>query len=167
MLFRSEEEWNGSEWANGRNLNNKGDGSSPSPNDQTYFSRRDIPDGGSPTGRRYRYTGYLFFDYFTTDEFGNASLSFDATSSHHVMWKTTQRARTGQDGPAKTAVYDVELPDPVSAYDVDYPQATATTFGEWERLPGGDVTLAPGTYEAPTLPPPADRHVPRISAQGH
>jgi mannan endo-1,4-beta-mannosidase len=146
-----QEEWNGSEWANGQNLNNKGDGSSPSPNDQIYFSRRDIPDASSPTGRRYRYTGYLVFDYFVTDAFGNISLSFDATSSYHVLWKTTQRSRTNNDGPTTTTTYDVQLPDPVSAYDVDYPQAMVTIFGEWERLPGGDVMLPPGTYEAEFL----------------
>jgi hypothetical protein len=46
-----QEEWDGSKWSNGSNLNNKGDGSSPNPNDNTYFARRDILDASSPTGR--------------------------------------------------------------------------------------------------------------------
>lgn len=143
-----QEEWNGSAWVNGQNLNNKGDGSSPNPNDQVYFARRDITDPTSPTGRKYRYTGYLLFDYFSTDEFGGALLSFEQNSSYHVLWKTSQRSPSSQDGPLRTTIFDVGLPDPVSAYDVDYPAATATIFGEWERLPVGGVTLPLGAYEA-------------------
>jgi len=143
-----QEEWNGSAWANGHNLNDKGDGSSPNPNDLTYFARRDLPDSSSPTGLRYRFTGYLVFEYFITDERGDALLTFEAHSSYHVLWKTSQRTHTAQDGPVYAVTFDVELPDPVSAYDVDYPEATVEVFGEWERLPVGGVTLPPGFYEA-------------------
>ena len=142
-----QEEWDGSDWANGCNLNNKGDGSWPNPNDLVYCSRRDIPDETSPTGKHYRYTAYLVFDYFITDEYGNASQSFEADSSYHVLWKTSQRPHTADDGPLKATTFDVELPDPVSAYDVDYPEVTVTIFGEWERLPVGGVKLPPGDYE--------------------
>jgi hypothetical protein len=143
-----QEEWNGTAWANGQNLNDKGDGSSPSPNDDVYFSRRDIVDPTSPTGLRYRYTGYLVFDYVTTDETGGAFLAFEQDSSYHVLWKTSQRAHTDQDGPPKTSSFDVALPDPVGAYDTDYPATSATVFGEWERLPVDGVTLPAGGYEA-------------------
>jgi hypothetical protein len=143
-----QEEWNGSQWTNGQNLNNKGDGSSPNPNDATYFSRRDIPDATSPTGKRYRYTGYLVCDYFITDATGRELLIFEQDSSYHVLWSTSQRARTAQDGRALTSTFDVQLPDPVSAYELDYPEATVTIFGEWERLPAGGVALPPGAYEA-------------------
>jgi hypothetical protein len=143
-----QEEWNGSAWVNGQNLNDKGDGSSPSPNDDVYLSRRDVPDATSPTGKKYRYTGYLPFDYFVTDETGGALLVFEQNSSYHVLWKTTQRSPGAQDGPLKPAAFDVALPDPVSAYDVDYLPASVTIFGEWERLPAGGVTLPPGIYEA-------------------
>lgn len=143
-----QEEWNGSQWTNGQNLNDKGDGSSPNPNDALYFSRRDIPDPASPTGKRYRYTGYVVFDYLITDATGSQLLNFRQNSSHHVLWKTSQRARTAQDGPELNATFDVQLPDPVSAYDVDFPEATITIFGEWERLPTGGVRLPPGSYEA-------------------
>lgn len=143
-----QEEWNGSEWADGQNLNNKGDGTSPNPNDDVYFARRDIPDPTSPTGYRYRFTGYLPFDYLNTDETGSTLLAFEQGSAYHVLWKTTQRQHTPLDGPLKTTTFDVELPDPVGAYDVDYPEVTVTVFGEWERLPVGGVTLPLGVYQA-------------------
>ena len=144
-----EEEWNGSEWANGHNLNNKGDGSSPNPNDSIYFARRDIADPTSPTGLQYRYTGYLVFDYFITDEDGNAILNFDADSSYHVLFTTSQRARTAADGPLKSTTFDA---DASAAYNDtggdDYPVQTVSVFGEWERLPVGGVYLQPGDYLA-------------------
>ncbi len=144
-----QEEWNGSEWANGQNLNDKGDGSSPNPNDLVYFARRDIEDAGSPTGRHYRYTGYLVFDYFITDASGNASLSFQADSSYHVLWNTVQRARTASDGPLVSATFD---PDPSQpAYDIDYAPATMSVFGEWERLPMDSVYPQSGHYTCQVL----------------
>lgn len=141
------EEWNGSAWVNGQNLNDKGDGTSPNPNDAVYLATRDIPDATSPTGRRYRYTGYLVFDYFITDASGSAAVSFEANSSYHVLWKISQRSRVAQDGPLIVSMFDVAVPDPVSAYDVDYPESTVSVFGEWERLPVGGVALSLGDYE--------------------
>jgi hypothetical protein len=52
-----------------------------------------------------------------------------------------------QDGPLMISTFDVAVPDPVSAYDVDYPESTVSVFGEWERLPVGGVTLPLGDYE--------------------
>ena len=52
-----QEEWDGTAWVNRQNLNDKGDGSSPNPNDEIYFANRDIPHPTSPTGLRFRYTG--------------------------------------------------------------------------------------------------------------
>ena len=136
-------------WGNGCNLNSKGDGSSPNPNDNTYYSRRDVVNLASPTGLNYRYTPYRLLDYFITDGSGNASLVFSADSSYHVLWKTTQRSRASSDGPLKTVSFD---PDPASpAYDTDYPEAMVSVFGEWERLPTGGIFFAPGTYQAQFL----------------
>jgi len=141
-----QEEWNGTAWIYGQNLNNKGNGSSPNPNDNTYFSRKNITDPTSPTGLKYRYTGYLVFDYIITDEAGNATLNFEANSSYHVVWKTQQRERTAADGPLKSSTFD---PDPSSpAYDIDYPIQTVSLFGEWERLPVGGKYLQTGNYAA-------------------
>jgi len=144
-----QEEWSGSAWVNGQNLNNKGDGSSPNPNDNTYFARRDMVDATSPTGKHYRYTGYMVFDYFITDENGDASLAFETDSSYHVLWKTTQRTHALNDGPIVSATFD---PDPSSlAYEADYGSSTVSIFGEWERLPMVDMALLSGTYDAQFL----------------
>jgi len=141
-----QEEWNGTAWANGQNLNNKGDGSSPNPNDNVYFQRRDINDLTSPTGKHYRYTGYLVFDYFITDGQGGAILNFQCDSSYHVLWKTSQRTRTSDDGPVKQVMFST---DPCSAaYDIEYGLSIVDIFGEWERLPTGLVRLPLGEYEA-------------------
>ena len=141
-----QEEWDGAAWTNGQNLNNKGDGSSPNPNDLVYYARRDIADATSPTGLHYRFTGYLIFDYFITDEQGGATVLFETGSCYHVLWKTTQRTHTVDDGPIKTTTFTASTSSP--AYDVNYPEQTINLFGEWERLPLGGVPLSPGDYSA-------------------
>jgi len=139
-----EEEWDGLSWSNGQNLNNKGNGSSPNPNDSVYFERRFVEDPQSPTGYHYRYTGYLVFNYFITDSNGAATLCFETGSCYHVVWKTSQRGNTTNDGPVKTVTFDPDPSEP--AYDVDYPSGTVSIFGEWERLPMGSVHLQSGEY---------------------
>jgi len=138
-----QEEWIGS-WTDGKNLNNKGNGSFPNPNDLVYFAKRDITDSESPTGLNYKHTGYLVFDYFITDETGNATLDFEAHSSYHVLFKTTQRLHTDDDGPIKSKTFD---PDPSSpAYDVNFSENTIEIFGEWERLPVGGIHWYTGDF---------------------
>jgi hypothetical protein len=138
-----QEEWNGTAWVNGQNLNNKGSGTSPNPNDNDYFARKSITDGSSQTGYHYRYTGYLLFGYFITDSNGDGNLYFETGNCYHVLWKTTQRAHVADDGPLKTVTFDPVLS---AAYDTDYPSSTVSIFGEWERLPMGSVNLAAGNY---------------------
>jgi lysophospholipase L1-like esterase len=136
-----QEEWDGNEWINGQNLDDKGDGSFPNPNDDTYFANKNNPN--------YRYTGHLSFDYFITNEAGNARLTFETDSSYHVLWRPSQRARTGDDGLLKTSVFDA---DSSSAYfdsgGDDYPNQTVSVYGEWERLPIGGVSPQLGDYSA-------------------
>jgi len=134
-----EQTWSGTEWSSGWNLNNKGDGSYPSPNDLTYLARRDIADGTSPTGKLYRYTGYLLMDFFITDDNGNATLSFQADSSYHVLW-----SGSGIYSGAKIATFDPSTINP--AYSTDYPPSTISIWGEWERLPLGGIFLDSGAY---------------------
>ena len=141
-----QEEWNGTAWTNGQNLNNKGNGSSPNPNDLVYYSRRDITNDTSPTGLKYKFTGYLCFDYFITNGQGNAAITFETGSCYHVLWKTTQRSHTGNDGTLKTTTFTANTS--FSAYDVNYPEQTIDIFGEWERLSMGNVPLKPGEYIA-------------------
>ena len=79
-----------------------------------------------------------------TDSNGDAELFFETGDCHHVLWMTTQRTHTADDGPLKMAIFD---PNPSqTAYDTDYPSSTVTIFGEWERLPIGDVNLTKGHY---------------------
>jgi hypothetical protein len=144
-----QEEWSGSAWTNGQNLNNKGNGSSPNPNDYMYYARKYITDPASPTGYKYKFTGYLVFDYFITDENGNATVNFEINSSCHVLWKTTQRVHTIDDGLIKSTTFDVNISSP--AYDVDYPIQTVEIFGEWERRPVGGIFPQPGNYSAEIL----------------
>jgi mannan endo-1,4-beta-mannosidase len=142
-----QEEWNGSQWTNGQNLNNKGVGTSPNPNDLTYFSRRDTAYSTNPTVLKYDYTAYLVFGYFITDGNGNTSFSFETSSSYHVLWKTSQQTRTDADGPLEAVTFDADLS---AAYadtgGDDYTSQAVSIFGEWERLPGGGVFLLPGDY---------------------
>jgi len=135
-----EQTWTGTSWSPGWNLNYKGDGTSPNPNDLTYYQRCGIPDATSPTGLHYLYTGYMFFDYFITDGYGNASLSFQATSSHHVLLKSPDYVPPGY----KVAALDPDTSTP--AYEVDYPPRVVEVGAEWERLPIGGIRLFPGTY---------------------
>ena len=140
-----QEEWIGTAWANGQNLNNKGDGFSPNPNDQTYLTNRDILYGTSLTQHKYRFMGYLVFNYFITDNNGAAKIQFETGSSYHVLWKTSQHSSTTNDGPEKTVTFDPSASE--SAYSgTDYPSNTVSIFGEWERLPPGQVNLQPETY---------------------
>ena len=141
-----QEEWNGTAWTNGQNLNDKGNGSSPNPNDLVYFSRRDITDATSPTGLHYKFTGYLLFEYFITDEQGEATVLFETGSCYHVLWKTTQRSHTSDDGLIITTTFTADTSS--LAYDTTYPEQTINIFGEWERLPISGVPLAPGDYSA-------------------
>jgi hypothetical protein len=143
-----EEEWDGAAWINGQNLNDKGTGSSPNPNDNSYLTRKSITDITSPTGLHYRYTGYLLFGYFITDSNGDTNLYFETGNCYHVLWKTSQRAPVADDGPLKTVTFDPVLS---AAYDVDYPSSTVSIFGEWERLPMGSVNLAAGNYNCQLL----------------
>jgi len=142
-----QQQWGETSWIDGKNLNNKGDGTSPNPNDDTYFVLRDVNDPCSPTGKHYRFTGYLVLDYFITDINGDAELSFRSLNSYHVLWKTTQSyTYTADDGPIKTVLV---YPDPCSpAYDINYPASTIEVFGEWERLPVDQVIPADGDYQA-------------------
>ena len=129
------EEWNGATWISGQNKN-----------DQDYIDNRNALYSDSPPVYLYRFTGYLVFDYFITENNGAATLQFETGSSYHVLWKEGQDGnyRQEDDGPLKTLTFD---PTPSTTYDVDYPESTVSIFGEWERLPMGSVNLAPGSYD--------------------
>lgn len=145
-----EQAWDGAAWDAGWNLNDKGDGSSPNPNDVTYLTRRDTPDATSPTGLHYQYTGYRPFAYFITDANGDATVDYAVLSAYHVLWRTDQRARDPQDGPVHAHTLD---PDPAQtpAYSTDYQASSVGVFGEWERQPVGGLLLPSGVYDVDFL----------------
>lgn len=147
-----EQEWTGSSWTTGWNLNNKGDGSSLNPNDIVYYARRDLADpiGGSTTGLRYKYIAYRVFKYFITDEYGNATLEYTLDNCYHVLWKTSQHSPGSNDGPVASHTFDVD-PSAHTQYDTDYPEKTVGVFGEWERLPKDGIGLRPGDYTCDAL----------------
>ncbi len=143
------EEWDGHGWSGGANLNDKGDGRSPSPNDRTYAARRPVA-ADSPSGRRFRFRAYWLFGFVTTDGDGGLDCELLATSSYHAVFKSTQRQRQPDDGPS-TAV--VVTPDPAQhpAYAAAWPPQTVQLYAEWERLPTGGCRLPVGVYHLQLL----------------
>jgi hypothetical protein len=142
-----EQYWTGTAWSPGGNLNSKGAGTYPNPNDLAYQARKNTANASSPTGLHYRYSGYRPLDYFITDVNGDATLAFTLDSAYHVLWRTNQPqySWSSNDGPIKTSVFN---PDPAAhpAYDVDFPLSSAAVYGEWERLPPDGIYLAPGAH---------------------
>jgi len=128
------EQWDGTAWVNGVNSN-----------DADYLEKKDVIDdiGGSPTGLKYKFIGYLLFDYFITDGNGNAIVEWQVDSSYHVLFKTTQRTPTSSDGPVISYTFD---PIINGAYDNDYPESTVDIYGQVERTPVGGIYLSTGSY---------------------
>jgi len=139
------EEWNGTEWANGGNLNTKGDGSFPNPNDVWYMAHKDDLYTNDSLQLKYKFAGYRPFDYFITDSNGNATVDFMMRDTYHVLFGDWQGAPGVNDGLMTWHSFD---PDPAAhpAYDTDDPATTNGVYGEWERLPKGKIYIAPGDY---------------------
>ena len=138
------EEWSGGAWANDGNLNEKGNGTSPNPNDISYLACRD-EQAGSPTGLRYRFAMYLLLGYIITDSDGNATVELRMDSSYHVLWHEDQRTRVASDGPVVSQTFAPRAASP--AYDSDGAEQTVGVFAEWERLPTGGLRLPDGDYD--------------------
>ena len=93
----------------------------------------------------YVFQGYLLFDFFVTDENGNASSSVFADSSYHVLWNILQMPRTSSDGPITATTFDPAIG---TFYDTDFPIATIEIYAQWEpgRALSGALVLTPGEY---------------------
>ncbi len=89
---------------------------------------------------------FFMFDYFVTDPQGNITIPFETGSCYHVLWKTTQRVNTTEDGALLSTTFTANTSSPT--YDTNYTEKTIELFGEWERLPIADVPLQPGAYTA-------------------
>ena len=130
------EVWDGaSAWIGGQNSS-----------DSDYLANGGVTDPTSPTRLKYKFTGYLVFDYFSTDSKGNAVLEFEVDSSYHVLWKTSQRVPAPGDGEVKTATYKVNAKSS-PAYDVNFGRVTVGVYGEVERPPVGGQYPASGLYD--------------------
>ncbi|MFC1712374.1 hypothetical protein ACFL6S_01830 [Candidatus Poribacteria bacterium] len=138
-------EWgaNGDDWSN-EQMGYKGRRWRRQPNpgnarDADYEADKDKPG--------YVFLGYLLFDYFVTDEDGNATRKFALDNSFHVLWKTRQR--TPEVNDSKPTQHTVNAHSTNSAYDTDYETTTVGLYGEWEpgRALPGMARLEPGTYK--------------------
>jgi hypothetical protein len=139
------EEWIGGAWSDGKNLNDKGNGSVPSPNDLSYVATRDMVDTDSPTGLNYRFTTYLLLGYMITDGNGNGTVDLRMDSSYHVLWREDQHLPGASDGPSVSRTFSPVASSP--AYDSAGAEQTVAVFGEWERLPTGGLRLPDGDYD--------------------
>jgi hypothetical protein len=117
-------------------------------NDTDYGNHKDDPN--------YIYQGYLLFDYFSTDQQGNATVSFSANSSYHVLWATNDSTGlgTGHRDPSandSAIIYYDFIASPAinsSAYSTDFGNAHVGIFAEWEsgRALPGQLSLPMGEY---------------------
>ena len=107
-------------------------------NDADYNAHKDDPN--------YVYQGYLLFDYFVTDENGNATKEFALDSSFHVLWKTSQRTPGANDSSPTSHTVNAYATNP--AYDIDYGTTIVDLYAEWEpgRALPGTASLTPGGY---------------------
>ena len=124
-------------------------GSGPGNTDDTdYNAHKDDPD--------YIFEGYLLFDFFATDEQGNATVDFAADSSFHVLWATHGSTGDG-DGHRDPVKHDSAVRDynftassttNPTAYDTAYGDADVGIYGQWEngRALPGELVLPNGEY---------------------
>jgi hypothetical protein len=117
-------------------------------NDAEYEEYKDDPN--------YVYEGYLFFDFFVTDQYGNAMLSFLTNSSFHVLWATPDSTGYGtghrthglNDSPVRYYGFTASPTSNIYAYNTDFGDAHVGIFAEWEpdRAPPGELKLPVGSY---------------------
>jgi hypothetical protein len=92
----------------------------------------------------YIYEGYLVFDFFITDRFGQAELDFATESSFHVLFWEDQRTPGGCDSPVKWSTVTGFATDP--AYDSDLTPEDVGVYAQIERLCYGEARLPAGLY---------------------
>ena len=113
------------------------------------YCNRNLTDGEVDSGAHNGHVvkGYLYFDFLVTQANGSVQQTSAANSSYHVTWKTSQRARTANDGAARS--YVVASAADKWAYGKKITTKTVGLYGEWEpgRALSGQVRLAPGVYD--------------------
>ena len=90
--------------------------------------------------------GYMYFDFAVTASDGSINQTSTVQNSYHVTWKTSDRARTANDGPIKNC--SVVARKDGWAYNSNHTTATVKLYGEWEpgRALPGKLALPKGTY---------------------
>jgi hypothetical protein len=104
----------------------------------------------------YIYEGYLLFDFFVTNQQGNAEVIFIVDSSFHVLWATPDSTNGGighrdphaEDGPVRYVEFIASPSTHPSAYSTDYGSAAVGIYAEWEpgRALPGELVLPSGFY---------------------
>jgi len=107
----------------------------------------------------YIYRGYLLFDYFATDGYGNVNYWFVADNSLHVLWKTSARSPGPYDSAPTSHTLDPQ--DGYGYYAPDLPPVTVVElYGEWEptRAHAGELIMTPGSYKCRLILTEEDFH---------
>ena len=106
--------------------------------DDDYFAHKDDPN--------YAYSGYLIIGFFITDAQGGFTGRFEGDNSFHVLWRTSQRTPSQNDGPIFNFVLPATAGNP--AYDMPFPALPMGIYGEWEptRALPGTLAMTKGHY---------------------
>ncbi len=114
----------------------------PSPanaTDADYEAHKDDP--------AYIYEGYLLFDYFVTDRFGDAEVDLALDSSFHVLATDSQGSPGVCDGPFRWRTVVGSAAD--AAYAADVGPTDVGVYATWEstRPCAGELVLPDGVYD--------------------
>ena len=93
----------------------------------------------------YIFEGYLLFDYFATDEYGQARKDFALESSFHVLWNMVINLRDPEPNDSPITNHIVRALASNAAYDSSITPSAVGLYAEWE--PGRDY---PGQVVLPT-----------------
>jgi len=111
--------------------------------DEIYRARKDDPD--------FLAQGYLIFDHFITDRYGNATVDFAAAHSGHVLWRCGNPDLPGSALPQPKDTRPryrrvVARRDTGFGYDRDYAPQRIGVWMEIERKTAGETVLPLGDY---------------------
>ena len=114
----------------------------PSPANSTdadYEAHKDDP--------AYIYEGYLLWDYFVTDRYGDAEVDLELDSSFHVLATDSQGAPGVCDGPFIWSTVAGSAADP--AYDADVGPTDVGVYAQQETIRpcAGELVLPDGDYD--------------------
>ncbi len=106
------------------------------------FGRWWVDGVGNVSNWQLNARGYFIFDFFITDENGDAQKQFRLLRSYHVLWRTTQRPRRANDSQPVTH----HMVGGSWGYSGPIPSGTVTIYAEIEHPV--TIALPPGDYRA-------------------